>query len=31
MYYVMDAKQEATRFSRLEKLIQASANGKRIY
>lgn len=31
MYYVMDAKQEATRFSRLEKLIQASASGKRIY
>jgi len=31
MYYVMDAKQEATRFSRLEKLILASANGQRIY
>lgn len=31
MLYVMSAKQEPTRFSRLEKLIQASANGKRIY
>lgn len=31
MYYVMDAKQEATRFARLEKLIQSSANSKRIY
>jgi uncharacterized protein YdeI (YjbR/CyaY-like superfamily) len=31
MYYVMDAKQEATRFSRLEKLIQACVNGKRIF
>ena len=31
MFYVMSAKQEATRFSRLERLIQASANGKRIY
>jgi len=31
MYYVMDAKQDVTRFSRLEKLIQASASGKRIY
>jgi uncharacterized protein YdeI (YjbR/CyaY-like superfamily) len=31
MYYVMDAKQEATRFSRLEKLIAASTAGKRLY
>lgn len=31
MYYVMDAKQETTRSVRLEKLIQASAIGKRIY
>jgi uncharacterized protein YdeI (YjbR/CyaY-like superfamily) len=28
MYYVMDAKQEATRFSRLDKLIKASMEGK---
>jgi uncharacterized protein YdeI (YjbR/CyaY-like superfamily) len=31
MYYVVDAKQEATRFSRLDKLIKASMEGKRIY
>jgi len=31
MYYVMDAKQEATRFSRLDKLIVASTAGKRLY
>ncbi|MBL7968153.1 MAG: YdeI/OmpD-associated family protein [Prolixibacteraceae bacterium] len=31
MYYVMSAKQETTRFSRLEKLIQACTEGKRIY
>lgn len=31
MYYVMDAKQEATRFSRLDKLIKACQEGKRIF
>ena len=31
MYYVMDAKQESTRFSRLDKLIKASIEGKRIF
>ena len=31
MFYVMDAKQEATRFSRLDKLIQACLEGKRIF
>lgn len=31
MYYVMDAKQETTRFSRLDKLITACAEGKRIF
>lgn len=30
MYYIMGAKQEATRFSRLEKLIQACNEGKRM-
>lgn len=31
MFYVMGAKQEATRFSRLEKLMQACMGGKRIF
>jgi len=31
MFYVMSAKQEATRFSRLDKLIQACVEGKRIF
>lgn len=31
MYYVMDAKQEATRFSRLDKLIKACMEGKRMF
>ncbi len=31
MYYVMDAKQEATRFTRLDKLIKACTEGKRIF
>lgn len=31
MYYVMDAKQEATKYSRLEKLIQASSASKKIF
>lgn len=31
MFYVMSAKQEATRFSRLVKLIDACAQGKRIF
>ena len=31
MFYVMGAKQEATRFSRLDKLMQACSEGKRIF
>jgi len=31
MFYVMGAKQEATRFSRLDKLIRACSEGKRIF
>ena len=31
MFYVMGAKQETTRFSRLDKLIQACAEGKRMF
>ena len=31
VYWVMAAKQETTRFSRLDKLIKASAEGKRIF
>lgn len=31
MYYVMDAKQETTRFSRLDKLIKACVEGKRMF
>ena len=31
MYYVMDARQETTRFSRLDKLQKACAEGKRIF
>lgn len=31
MFYVMSAKQDATRFSRLEKLINASENSQRIF
>lgn len=31
IYWVLSAKQEATRFSRLEKLIKVSAEGKRLF
>lgn len=31
MFYVMSAKQETTRFSRLDKLMQACAEGKRLF
>ena len=31
MFYVMGAKQETTRFSRLDKLMQACSEGKRIF
>jgi uncharacterized protein YdeI (YjbR/CyaY-like superfamily) len=31
IYWVMSAKQEATQFSRLDKLIEASAEGKRLF
>jgi uncharacterized protein YdeI (YjbR/CyaY-like superfamily) len=31
IYWVMSAKQEATRLSRLEKLIEASAEGRRLF
>lgn len=31
MFYVMSAKQETTRFSRLDKLMQACSEGKRIF
>jgi uncharacterized protein YdeI (YjbR/CyaY-like superfamily) len=31
MFYVMGAKQETTRFSRLDKLILACSEGKRIF
>jgi len=31
IYWVMSAKQQSTKFSRLNKLIEASANGKRLF